>query len=97
MENYKEKALAHVRSVCELAYIITSGAANYPSTTLFHAAHLEHWLRGMNTIVIAASMVPGKLLFVRGEGKRDVVYELAKGGEEQSEEFYQAYCEIVGI
>lgn len=63
--------------------------------------HLEHWLRGM-----------GSRYAISGEGdvclwKYDLIkrwelvqsdfYNLTKDGENQSEEFYKAYCEIVGI
>lgn len=95
---YKDKAIQHVREVC-----------NRPDNYLA----LEHWLRGihqsrkdkigMSDPYCYATSIDGELMKeVGGTGSFDYEligqrYDLDKDGENQSEEFYKAYCEIVGV
>jgi hypothetical protein len=65
-----------------------------------YTPHLEHWLRGIDPIRDEANIsANGKFYISQTEsGKTNWgVYDLTKDGENQSEEFYKAYCEIVGI
>ena len=60
-----------------------------------HTPHLEHWLRGIEEAKVNSfwfETQKGGL-----EGFVYHIYNLTKDGENQSEEFYKAYCEIVGI
>lgn len=67
-----------------------------------HTPHLEHWLRGMGIDEATDVYVHSEmetLSVVQQQTPRNLVagYDLTKDGENQSEEFYKAYCEIVGI
>lgn len=60
-----------------------------------HTPHLEHWLRGINPtspVRVPVELHADNTMVI---GSR-VLYDLTKDGENQSEEFYKAYCEIVG-
>ena len=132
-QSYKDKALAHVRSICpelmELSFgcevergiglpkqkatVIQKSGVGWmlwlhgseichaehtdKLNIIGHTPHLEHWLRGLNSSTDSYC----HSIFDNGEltlsGKPVTVYDLTKDGENQSEEFYKAYCEIVGI
>lgn len=147
MNTYKEKALAHVRSVCpelmELSFgcevHITGEDREHDAKFVYrywisvhgeeredcvykpkfqfgddmvirdsedptveiigHTPHLEHWLRGIDANSTDPSWVISVSSNLMRIEYRDVagIYNLSADGENQSEEFYQAYCEIVGI
>jgi len=61
-----------------------------------HTPHIEHWLRGMEGEIAFLPVVKAKLRFYAA-GKDVVFYDLTKDGDEQSEEFYQAYNDIIGL
>lgn len=103
--DYKNKALEHVRSVCE-ELIVEDKYGSAP--TYYRSPHLEHWLRGMNEARRAHYLIgsEGDLIEYAGETGigvgftvkhvlPHVKYDLSS--ENQSEEFYKAYCEIVGV
>ena len=88
-QEYKTKALEHVRSVCDdLKYV-------NPRPTV----HLEHWLRGvckkwrldLCEVIAQHSKAEAdfSLLFRH--------YNLTKDGENQSPEFYKSYCDICSL
>ena len=100
--NYKQKALDHVRSVCDLKDEPLKDGYVWQETP-----HLEHWLKGINSrprgrypnleitengtitvLDISASPV---------ETEFRTSYNLLEDGENQSEGFYKAYCNIVGV
>lgn len=70
-----------------------------------HTPHLEHWLRGIDKVhkefgdPLYSISSDGELcgfnyLLHVDEGVCE--YDLTKDGNSQSEDFYKAYCEIVG-
>lgn len=69
----------------------------------YNTPHLEHWLRGLHQGAETTSLylAEGLLQIIIGERDNDFAfrldYNLTKDGENQSEEFYKAYCEIVGV
>jgi hypothetical protein len=138
----KEKALAHVRSVCpelmelrngctlhiqmELVRIVltTKDGTFYCDDGKFwtremleqnrlikiigHTPQLQHWLMGITSaewIDLKNDRNPDgskERLYVQCEKKEigwnfGIYYDLTKDGDNQSEEFYQAYNQIVGI
>ncbi len=142
----KEKALAHVRSVCPELMELSLGCAfiNPERVTEFddgqdwivrslatwnhdinksenddlyegliggetdiidceiigHTPHLEHWLRGIGKRRSFELSSTGDEMLVVIDWTAPttrVLYDLTKPGDEQSEEFYQAYNQIVGI
>lgn len=84
----KDKARKHVRSICD-------------ELKEDDAVDLRHWLRAMKAgaekhrvhITFDALNDPFYFRMVDIIGS----YNLTKDGENQSEEFYKAYCEIVGV
>ena len=65
-----------------------------------HTPHLEHWLRGIEGAYdLMNDVAPyAELHDFSDEGEsRATKYNLTKDGNNQSEEFYKAYNEIVGI
>ena len=62
-----------------------------------HTPHLEHWLRGMGSGWAVNGV--GQMLNDGFDewGLCGFEYNLTKDGENQSEEYYKAYCEIVGV
>lgn len=118
--NEKAKALKHVREVCpELKELRPVWCCKYNSYNpkeqcddcisqheLFigHTPHLEHWLRGIDSIRTGDSY--GSFSYDTGnectfklvdDDRPDVVmgyYNLTKDGDNQSPEFYQAYNKI---
>lgn len=64
--------------------------------------HLEHWLRGLEEahgchwIYSDGGFFSGHSIN-SAERIEDADYNLTNDGENQSEEFYKAYCEIVGV
>ncbi|MEX0281433.1 MAG: hypothetical protein AB3N13_09635 [Arenibacterium sp.] len=95
MKTDKQKALDHVRSVCpDLTERIPTVSGLDGERVVGHTPHLEHWLRGIDG-GIETHLDEGVfeiLMFSKW-----VKYDLTKDGENQSEEFYKAYCEIVGV
>lgn len=61
-----------------------------------HTPHLEHWLRGMKNTEVEVTVWPDDCVTLE-LGMTCCKYNLTKDGENQSEEFYKAYCEIVGV
>ena len=63
-----------------------------------HTPHLEHWLRGIGTVSPKPSVDLWSIeLEINSDRKDNCLYNLTKDGENQSDEFYKAYCEIVGV
>jgi len=66
-----------------------------------HTPHLEHWLRGiesawgdLDNVCLRHERLS---ICINFDDDHWLDYNLTKDGENQSEEFYQAYCEIVGV
>lgn len=71
-------------------------------TIIGHTPHLDHWLRGVGideTTDVYVNSELETLSVVKQSTPLNLVaqYNLTKDGENQSEEFYKAYCEIVGV
>lgn len=117
MNDYKQKALDHVRSVCpELTCSACDGdgilvvpdphdpSGNTPmqqqcnycaATGMANTPHLEHFTKG----VISSKSWKGKLVADQAKNFFNLVmyWDNTKDGENQSEEFYRSYCDIIGI
>jgi len=69
-------------------------------TIIGHTPHLEHWLRGIqgddeDTIFIFDDVrVDSNGIYFP---KYNLFWNTVRDGENQSEEFYKSYCQIVGV
>lgn len=100
--NYKEKALEHVRGVCHEQKSVDYMTASNVKDTLNYIPHLEHWLRGIdknvaNFKVKVFGRKQRRIGIIGWSDEFFITYNPYKDGENQNEEFYKAYCQIVGV
>lgn len=62
-----------------------------------HTPHLEHWFRGFQKAPLNTEIAPNINGLIYSNNAVVCEYNLTLDGENQSEDFYKAYCEIVGI